>query len=236
MLIRYHAKKQSDGGTGNQSPFDETGNHQEDTTDDSSMHLQDSIVDSRDSESSDIVSVPSENDNSESADGEQLGFTDDDTEFEFDQDVEEIETDALVDDCDEATAEGFEFNKDLFQPLYDNATISLCGAFCAILEFKRACRLPFSTIHMLLQLLQLLCPPNNCLPRTVYAFKKLFCKASLCNEIHSFCADCNTELQVNQKFCANTVCRKREPSKLIHFDISGAIKKVLLSKWNSDDN
>ncbi len=62
-------------------------------------------------------------------------------------------------DCDEATAEGFEFNKDLFQPLCDNATISLCVAFCAILEFKRACRLPFSTIHMFFNYFSCYVPP-----------------------------------------------------------------------------
>ena len=49
-----------------------------------------------------------------------------------------------------------EIEEDMFKPLYDGAGIYVCGAYCAILEFKRACRLPFTAVSMLLQLLQAL--------------------------------------------------------------------------------
>ena len=62
----------------------------------------------------------------------------------------------------------------MFEPIYENAPISLCGAFCAIMEFKRSCNMSFSCIDRLLQLLQLFCPPSNSLPHSVYAIRKFF--------------------------------------------------------------
>ena len=53
-----------------------------------------------------------------------------------------------------------------FDAEYENASITLCGAFCAIMEFKRSCSLSFSCVDKLLDLLQLFCPPVNTLPRT----------------------------------------------------------------------
>lgn len=67
-----------------------------------------------------------------------------------------------------------ELEDHMIRPIYENANITLCGAYCAIMEFKRACRLPFTAIAMLLQLLQLLCPKDNTLPKSVYVFKKFF--------------------------------------------------------------
>ena len=46
----------------------------------------------------------------------------------------------------------------MFETLYQGAHITVCGAYCALMELKRVCRLPFSAIAMLLQILQLLCP------------------------------------------------------------------------------
>ena len=117
----------------------------------------------------------------------------------------------------------------LFEPIYENASITLCGAYCAIMEFKRACQLPFSTIAMLLELLQLLCPSNNILPLTVYALKKFFCKASesSCTELLHFCACCGVQLQKEQKTCVKATCRKSEPSTLVNFDINRPIKRIL---------
>ena len=54
------------------------------------------------------------------------------------------------------------------------AMLRLHSELCTIMEFKRFCRLPFSAIEKLLQLLQLLCPPNNILPQNLYEAKKFF--------------------------------------------------------------
>ena len=65
-------------------------------------------------------------------------------------------------------------DNEFWEPVYEGANISTVGAYCAIMEFKRACRLSFSTIAMLLQLLQLLCPSHNKLFKSIYTFKKSF--------------------------------------------------------------
>ena len=31
----------------------------------------------------------------------------------------------------------------MFEPLYEGAHITVCGAYCALMELKRVCRLPF---------------------------------------------------------------------------------------------
>ena len=54
--------------------------------------------------------------------------------------------------------------KNLLDPLYDGASITVCGTLCAIMQFQSSCRCSFSTIAHLEQLLQLLCPSDNKLP------------------------------------------------------------------------
>lgn len=136
----------------------------------------------------------------------------------------------LAEDEVETLNDDFDLNKELFEPIYENAGITLCGAYCAIMEFKRMCKLPFSSLAMLLQLLQLLCPPGNNLPHTVYAFKKVFGKASSCKEILSFCADCNVQFCKGQNCCRSISCRKTEPSKLMNLDVIEPMKGILSSK------
>ncbi len=41
-----------------------------------------------------------------------------------------------------------ELDECLFEPIYENASITVSGAFCAIMELKRKCRLPFTTIQL----------------------------------------------------------------------------------------
>ena len=126
--------------------------------------------------------------------------------------------------------DSFEIEDGMFDPVYGNATISKCGAYCAIMEYKRSCRLPFTAIEKLLQLLQLICPADNSLPRSVYALKKFFTKLTSTFQRRQFCADCNTELREDQRVCENTTCRKREPNCLITLHAERAIRRVLQSK------
>lgn len=85
---------------------------------------------------------------------------------------------SVNEDVDDVSLENDEANVDsnMFEPLYDGASITICGAYCALMEFKRACRLPFTTIDKLLELLHLLCPSNNKLPSSIYKLKKFFTK------------------------------------------------------------
>lgn len=125
-----------------------------------------------------------------------------------------------------------EIDENLFEPLYDGASITVCGAYCAIMEFKRVCRLPFTAIAMLLQLLQLLCPPGNKLPRSIYILKSFFQKYSSVYTMLRFCANCNEQLSADQRKCGNINCRDvtREPSTLVTIKPDKAIKRVLTSK------
>lgn len=118
-------------------------------------------------------------------------------------------------------------DNDLFEPLYDGASITVCGGYCALMEFKRACRLPFTTIKKLLELLHLLCPSNHKLPTSIYKLKKFFMKFTSTYNLHNFCRLCHTELQNGQKNCSN--CRPTDPDTLVSFDPRRAIQQVLQS-------
>jgi hypothetical protein len=126
--------------------------------------------------------------------------------------------------------ESMEVDSILFEPLYDSANITVCGAYCAIMEFKRVCKLPFSAILMLLQLLQLLCPSGSKLPRSIYILKKFFRKHSSRHKRKLFCPDCQTELTGKQQKCTNAGCQGKEPNYLITLKPDRAISNILRSK------
>lgn len=125
--------------------------------------------------------------------------------------------------------ENMEIDEKMFEPLYDGASITVCGAYCAIMEFKRVCRLPFTAIAMLLQLLQLLCPPANKLPRSIYVLKRFFHKYSSPHTTQRFCPECRTELEVNQRKCTNFGCRGKEIDYLITLKPDRSIQTIVAS-------
>lgn len=166
---------------------------------------------------------------------QSFGSSDDDADDYSDSSLSSATGDPIdlqftdSDDLDEELA----IDEGMFEPLYDNARVTVCGAYCALMEFKRACRLPFTTIAMLLQLLQLLCPPNNSLPQSIYKLRKFFEKFSSPHQKHRFCSDCKTKLKETQSQCDDPSCRHIEPSTLIDFDPTKAIRRVLKSKFCS---
>ena len=109
-----------------------------------------------------------------------------------------------------------QIDQDIFEPVYPGASITVCGAYCAIMEFKRVCRLPCTAITMLLQLLQLLCPIQNKLPRSVYMLNiHVFSNT----EVHTqrlFCGTCNKEFQQGQKRGPDANCPQQERNTLVH--------------------
>ena len=124
-----------------------------------------------------------------------------------------------------------EIDEGMFEPLYEGAHITVCGAYCALMELKRVCRLPFTAIAMLLQILQLLCPPGNKLPQSVYILKKFFQKYSSKSTKLKFCGSCNQQLLEKQRKCSNVHCQI-EPSTLIILRPDKAIKRVLTSEYD----
>ena len=119
-----------------------------------------------------------------------------------------------------------ELDECLFEPIYENASITVSGAFCAIMELKRKCRLPFTTIQKLLDLLQLLCPPNNKLPQSNHILKTFFKKLSI--PLKRRRATCDTEFQADQTCCSS--CVQKEPNTLITLNSKRAITRVLKIK------
>lgn len=143
-------------------------------------------------------------------------------------DSEQSHADVLFSDHDD---DFFEVDPKMFEPIYDNASVSKCGAYCAIMEFKHSCRLPFSCIDKLLQLLQLLCPANNSLPCSVYMLRKFFKTFSSSQKKRKFCSDCKTELCDQREKCTKVTCRPLQPSTLITLNPIEAIKRVLTSEF-----
>ena len=136
----------------------------------------------------------------------------------------------IVTDVPDSPTKHPKTDKIIFEPLYQGAQITVCGAYCAILEFKYVCRLPFTAIAMILQLLQLICPPGNKLPQSLYTFKKFFqnynCAYSKC----MLCPSCRAELEPKQQQCQNAGCVKLEPDCLIQIPPKKAIRKTVASK------
>ena len=122
-----------------------------------------------------------------------------------------------------------EIGEHLFEPLYNGANITVSGAYCAIMEFKRACRLSL-TIAMLLELLQLFCPQDNKLPQSLYLFKNFFEKYSSSFHRRQFCSVCDAEFRPDQEYCDNANCHHKEPNTLISLNPRRAIIRVLKSK------
>ena len=64
--------------------------------------------------------------------------------------------------------------KKLQQPINDHARVSLLVAFCSIMQWAKAYKVPYAAISGLLNLLQVLCPQPNLLPKTFYNVKQFF--------------------------------------------------------------
>lgn len=105
----------------------------------------------------------------------------------------ELHNDELI--CNED--EGDEvpiLNEELFEPLYNGAKVTICGAICAIMHFQSACRCSFSTIVHLLQLLHILLPGDSKLPHTLYTIRKFF-KQFGSNQMRTqYCSNCHDEV------------------------------------------
>ena len=140
----------------------------------------------------------------------------------------ESEFESFDEDPDNSTSDLNEPPEEIFEPLYPGAELSICGAYCAIMHFKSTCRIPFTTVACLLQLLQLICPAGNKLPKSVFMLKKFFEKFGSQKVRKQFCPTCHMELDGNK--CSNVSCPTQEPDCLIHMDIIKQLKTILSRK------
>ncbi len=109
----------------------------------------------------------------------------------------------------------------MFEPLYHGAKITVCGAFCAIMHFKCISGCSFSAVVQLLQLLQLLCPMDNKLPRSIYVLRKFFNQFGAKKNCTQYCPSCHDEVN---GYCPKSQCPKLEPDSFIQVDTSKQFK------------
>ena len=104
----------------------------------------------------------------------------------------------------------------------------VCGAYCTIMHLQSKCRLSFSTLGVVLMLLQLLCPQNsNYL--SVYILRKFLCKVKSQENRKTFCPNCHNEME--GKTCSTPDCTvsTSEPDAFIQLDITSTIKDNFIS-------
>ena len=121
---------------------------------------------------------------------------DDPTLFELDDPtLFELDEPTLfeLDESEFATHEVHEDSipKEMLKPLYPGSVLSVCAAYCLIMQFAIASKLSYTAIENLLKLLQLLCPSSNILPSNFYQLKKFFKQYTPSYEKKRVCPEVN---------------------------------------------
>ena len=124
---------------------------------------------------------------------------------------------------------------DLFLPLYSGAEITVCGAYCCIMQYATSKKLSYTAIDELLKLLHTLMPNPNHLPSSFYKFKKFFERFSISIEHDEVCSGCYAPVEKNSECssCAdpnNPVLNPVAPGHLIRVPIHKAVQTVVTSK------
>ncbi len=118
-------------------------------------------------------------------------------------------------------------------PIYPGSEVTVFGAYCLLMEFcKRLCRIPFTTMVVLLNLLQILCPLGNLLPTTKYQLVKFAQKATSSHSQIDFCRSCNEELGRNKR-CSSTSCPKSEPNTMLIISPDNDLQHTISGKCNN---
>ena len=115
----------------------------------------------------------------------------------------------------------------LFSPLYPGASISLCAAMCAIMQFCIANKLSFTAIGELLKLLAVLLPSLNLLPRTFYKFRNFFQKF---NPIHSHIQVCTKCQRSTDDTCSCDDRTTENKAHIVHLEVQKPLEKILSGK------
>ena len=106
----------------------------------------------------------------------------------------------------------------LFEPLYTDAEVTVCGAICAIMVFCTKYKLPYVAIGGLLKLLCVLCPNPNHLPSSFYAIRKFFQQFSSVHDQQVLCSKCY------QSSCS---CATSHMAHLVHLDIQKPLERIV---------
>ncbi len=110
--------------------------------------------------------------------------------------------------------------------VYAGSSATVLGAYCLLMELKRLCKLPFSTM------LSYLIYSWPCVPRIIVYLPlsiKLFKFANKFSSLHSrveFCRSCGIELQRNRKCSSGS----SEPNSVILIPPEQALQRTIVCK------
>ena len=160
-------------------------------------------------------------------DSEEQGFTSSDPVPTSEQPGRFPQTHSQEDmnlfDCDQP------IDDTLFEPLYLNSNVTICGAYFSIMHFATQNKLSYTAINHLLDLLRLFCPKPNSIPSSFYVFKKFFKNFSGGYSKQSYCADCETMFE--GKSCTTQNCSSSGGmGHLIQIPIKKALQAIVSSK------
>ena len=79
--------------------------------------------------------------------------------------------------------------------IYSGSQVTVLEAYCLLMELKRTCRLSFTTMVMLLSLLQILCPAGNLLPTSKHQLLKFAYQFKSKHSRIDYCRSCGNELE-----------------------------------------
>ena len=198
---------------------------------------QENSIESDDDEFADAESVDGEHRPEDDDDDQEDSIESDDDEFVDAESDDLEELDGIEsDNDDEWDSESQHFDEDdleaynlegMFQPIYENAKVTVCGAYCAIMKFKALSGCSFTTLGYLLQLLHLLCPSGNRLPKSVYMLRKIFKQFSASQSRQQYCSYCGTKVF---GCCHNSKCPKGDPDCFISIDTTKQFQSILSRK------
>lgn len=120
---------------------------------------------------------------------------------------------------------------ELFEPVYLNSTVTVCGAYFSIMHFASKNKLSYTAIDDLLDLLRLFCPEPNAIPSSIYMFKKFFKKFSGGYTKQSYCMDCKTMFEGKSCTTQNCCNSSGEKGHLIQIPMKKALQAIVSSKW-----
>ena len=118
-----------------------------------------------------------------------------------------------------------------FEPLYNGSTVTVCGAYLCIMKYAITAKLSYKAIQGLLNLLQVICPSSNKLPKSLHKLKMFFRKYTAPCTSSKVCSKCSTPCQGPSK---QTNCEKcssaTELGNFIHIHIAKSLETIVSSK------
>ena len=127
---------------------------------------------------------------------------------------------------DQVSSESNLTTENMSEPIYPGSSLTVLGVYCILMEFKRSCRLSFTTMAMLLNLLQLICPTGNKLPTTKYQLLRFAVSSKNTHSRIDYCRFCATKLQRNQR-CPSSSCQRSEPNSIIFVSPENTLQHII---------